>query len=126
MKPTLFALFFGVLWLAGCSNQSDPTGPQAMPVELSVYVVEPLHPVNGATVIVANMKMITDTSGFAIFQTDINVLLPNHTYQIYANRGNLIQAFPEADTVIVPSAPNTPTGYFLEKTVQMKPLQEIS
>jgi hypothetical protein len=120
MKPIVLALGFTALLLLGCSNQSDTTGPQAMPVELSVWVQEPFHGVSGATVMVANMRAVTDTSGLAVFQTDINVLLPNHTYSITVTAPGFTQAFPEADTVRIPSSPNQPNRYELVTTVQMK------
>ncbi len=125
MRPYAFVLLGAVLVLgAGCSNDSGTSGPEAMAVELSVRAMEPFHGVSGATVLVENLKGITNSEGLAVFHTDINVLAPNHSYRIIVNAGNLIQAFPESDTVIVPSAPNMPSGYILEKTVQMKPLQE--
>lgn len=110
-----------VLVAGGCSNDSGTTGPQTMPVELNVRVYQPLHPISGATVQTANMNAVTDTSGLAVFHTDINTLIPNHTYKITVVAALFVQVSPDADTVIVPSAPNLPNGYQLNKTVQMKP-----
>jgi hypothetical protein len=112
------ALAFGCI---GCSNDSGTTGPQTMPVKLDVRVYQPLHPVIGAMVLVANLNAVTDTSGLAVFHTDINTLVPNHTYKITAIAATFVQAFPEADTIRIPSSPNEPSGYFLYTTVQMMP-----
>jgi hypothetical protein len=94
-----------------------------MAVELSVWVYEPFHAIRGATVQVQNQNAVTDTAGLAVFHTDINTLVPNHTYKIKVIAATFIQAFPEADTIRIPSTPNEPSGFILGKTVQMKPLQ---
>ncbi len=107
--------------VSGCSNDSGTTGPETMPVELSVRAMDAFHGVRGGTVQVRNLSAVTDTGGLAVFHTDINTLLPNHTYRITVIAGSLVQAFPEADTVRIPSAPNQPWGYLLETTVYMKP-----
>lgn len=118
------------LWLtaAGCSNDSGTTGPQTMPVELSVRVVEAFHGVRGGTVQVLNLRSgdvspnlsaVTDTSGLAVFHSNINVLIPNHTYKFTVIAGVLIQSFPQQDTIRIPSAPNTASGYELATTVYM-------
>ena len=109
------------LSIAGCSNDSGTSGPQTMAVELSVKVYSGFHGVAGATVLIANLRAVTqDTMGLVIFHSDINTLVPNHTYRITVAGTGLIQAFPEADTVRIPSAPNMPWGYDLETNVYMK------
>lgn len=92
-----------------------------MPVELDVRVYQPLHPVIGAMCLVVNLNAVTDTSGLAVFHTDINTLVPNHTYKIKVIAAIFDQVSPEADTIRIPSSPNEPSGYFLAITVQMKP-----
>lgn len=125
MKPILLLLGFAALLLTGCSNQSGTAGPETIPVELSVWVLQPLRGIAGATVFFANMKAVTpDTTGLVVFHTDINVLVPNHTYQIVVSAPGFVQAFPGADTVRIPSVPDDPyTGYHLVARVQMKPAQ---
>jgi hypothetical protein len=109
------------LKISGCSNDSVTSGPQTMAVELSVKVYSGFHGLAGATVLIANLRAVTqDTMGLVIFHSDINTLLPNHTYRITVVGTGLIQAFPEADTVRIPSAPNMPSGYDLETSVYMK------
>jgi len=120
-----------LLWTTGCSNDSGTTGPQTMPVELIVSVQDAFHGVRGGTVQVLNLRSgdvspnlsaVTDTAGFAVFHSNINVLVPNHTYKFTVNAGVLIQAFPNQDTILIPNAPNTPSGYDLEAgTIYMKP-----
>lgn len=34
--------------------------------------------------------------------------------------GGWVQAYPDEDTLLIPSAPNFPSGYLLDYTVQMK------
>jgi hypothetical protein len=93
-----------------------------MVVDLSVRVLNAFHGVAGATVLIANLRAVTqDTTGLVKFHSDINTLLPNHTYRITVVGTGLIQAFPEADTVRIPSTPNMPWGYDLETNVFMKP-----
>jgi len=120
-RSLILLLGIPALVLLGCSN-SGTSGPETMTVELDVLAVEPFHNVSGAKVIVLNLTAVTDTSGSAVIKTDINTLHPTQTYQIYVTHPNFTQAFPDQDTVIVPSAPNNPsgTGYILSKTVQMK------
>jgi len=94
-----------------------------MPVELSVRAEAPFHGVRDGTVLVANMRAVTDTSGLAVFQTDINVLMPNHTYRIIVDAPLFVQITPEADTIRIPSSPNQPTGYVLDTVIFMKAKQ---
>ena len=92
-----------------------------MPVELSVRVISGFHGIVGATVLIANLRETTqDTTGLVIFHSDINTLLPNHTYRITVAGTGLIQAFPDGDTMRIPSVPNMPSGYDLETNVYMK------
>jgi hypothetical protein len=107
--------------VGGCSNDSATTGPQVMPVKLNVRVSALFHPPVGATVQVQNLSASTDTSGLAVFHSDINTLIPNHTYKISVIANGLVQAFPDADTIRIPSSPNEPSGYFLQTVVQMIP-----
>jgi len=123
MKSFLFFAFLAgvALSVGGCSNDTGTSGPETMPVELSVRVLSAFHGVAGATVLIANLRAVTqDTTGLVIFHSDINTLLPNHTYRITVVGTGLIQAFPDADTVRIPSAPNMPSGYDLENNVYMK------
>jgi len=122
MKRGLILLLgIPALVLLGCSNESGTSGPETMPVNLSVRVINALHGMAGATVIVANLSATTpDTSGLVTFHSDINTLIPNHTYKITVVGTGLIQAFPDADTVRIPSAPNRSWGYDLETDVLMK------
>ena len=125
MRTCAFLLLGAALALGGgCSNDSGTSGPQVFPVELTVSVQEGIHKVQGATVQVLNMSTVTNNEGVADFHTDINTLIPTYTYQITVISSLLIQATPERDTVIVPRELNTPTGYVLGKTVQMKPKGE--
>jgi hypothetical protein len=94
-----------------------------MAVELSVRVLEPLHAIRGATVQVQNQNAVTDTAGLAVFHTDINSLVPNHTYTIKVIAATFIQVSPEGDTIRIPSSPNEPSGYVLQTTVFMRPQQ---
>ena len=123
MRP-LAALVFSAtlaLNLVGCSNDSGTSGPQVMPVELDVRVYQPLHPIQGATVQINNLNAVSDTAGLAVFHTDINTLMPNHTYKIMVVAALFVQVSPEGDTIRIPSSPNEPSGYFLQTVVQMKP-----
>lgn len=132
MKP-LAALAVAVtlaLSAAGCSNDSGTSGPETLPVELNVTAQGMFHGVPGATVLVFNQRpgdpppnltAVTDTGGVAHFATNINVLLPNHVYKLTVlEHGGWVQAYPNEDTLVIPSQPNIPNGYLLEQTVQMK------
>jgi hypothetical protein len=125
MKTCAF-LFLGAALIlgGGCSNDSGTSGPQVMAVELSVRVLEPLHAIRGATVQVQNQNAVTDTAGLAVFHTDINSLVPNHTYSIKVIAATFIQVSPEGDTIRIPSSPNEPSGYVLQTTVFMRPQQD--
>lgn len=92
-----------------------------MAVDLSVRVYEPLHAIHGATVQVQNLNAVTDNAGLAVFHTDINTLVPNHTYKSTVIAATFIQVSPEGDTIRIPSSPNEPSGYVLQTTVFMKP-----
>ncbi len=107
--------------LAGCSNDSGTSGPQVMAVELDVRIYQPLHPIQGAIVQINNLNAVSDTAGLAVVQTDINTLMPNHTYKIAVIAALFDQVSPEGDTIRIPSSPNEPSGYSLETVVQMKP-----
>jgi hypothetical protein len=125
MRVSTFLLIGAALTLGGgCSNDSGTSGPQVMAVELSVRVLEPLHAIRGATVQVQNQNAVTDTSGLAVFHTDINSLVPNHTYTIQVIAATFIQVSPEGDTIRIPSSPNEPSGYVLQTTVFMRPQQD--
>jgi hypothetical protein len=131
---TGYKLVFCSIVLAGlfsrCSNDSGPNGPETLPVELNVTAQGMFNGVPGASVMVfnqrpgdppANLTAVTDTGGVAHFATNINVLLPNHVYKIIVpEHGGWIQAYPNRDTLVIPSQPNIPNGYLLEQTVQMK------
>jgi hypothetical protein len=120
-RGLILLLGIPALVLLGCSNESGTSGPETMPVNLSVRVINALHGMAGATVIVANLQATTqDTSGLVTFHSDINTLIPNHTYKITVVGTGLIQASPDADTVRIPSAPNRSWGYDLETYVLMK------
>ena len=122
MRSCAFLLLGAALALGGgCSNDSGTSGPQVMPVELDVRVMQPLHAIQGATVFVSNLTAVTNSEGLATFHTDINTLIPNQTYTITVAASGFIKAFPEPDTIRIPSSPNEPSGYVLEATVQMKP-----
>lgn len=117
-----FWILLGCLLLSsGCSNDSGTSGPETMSVELSVWVQEPFHGARNTTVQVAGMSAVTDTSGLAVFRSDINILVPNHTYQIVVVSPVFMQSTPEADTIKIPSSPNRPNGYVLETYVFVKP-----
>lgn len=120
MRSCSFLLLGAALALGGgCSNDSGTSGPQVMPVELDVRVMQPLHAIQGATVYVSNLTAVTNSEGLATFHTDINTLFPNQTYAITVAANGFIKAFPEPDTIRIPSSPNEPSGYVLETTVQM-------
>jgi hypothetical protein len=115
---------------SGCSNDSGTSGPQTIAVELNVTAQGIFHGVPGATVLVFNQRAgdpppnltaVTDTGGVAHFATNINVLLPNHVYKLTVlEHGGWVQAYPNEDTLAIPSTPNFPNGYVLDYTVQMK------
>jgi hypothetical protein len=115
---------------SGCSNDSGTSGPETLPVELNVTAQGMFNGVPGASVLVFNQRpgdpppnltAVTDTGGVAHFATNINVLLPNHVYKITVlEHGGWIQAYPNEDTLAIPSTPNFPSGYVLDYTVQMK------
>jgi hypothetical protein len=119
-----------LLWTAGCSNDSGTSGPQTIAVELNATAQGAFHGVPGATVMVFNQRAgdpppnltaVTDTGGVAHFATNINVLLPNHVYKLTVlEHGGWVQAYPNEDTLAIPSTPNFPNGYVLDYTVQMK------
>lgn len=114
----------------GCSNESTTSGPVTIPVKLAVSVSF-MNPTSGATVNVLNyfpndpgvhLQSVTDKNGYATFETDFNVLLPNHLYRIQVpDIDGLTQAFPDQDTLRIPSAPNHGNSYDLFTTVSMKP-----
>jgi len=121
MRTCVFVLLGAALALGGgCSNDSGTSGPQVMAVELDVRVSGIGNPVKNATVQVQNMNANTDNEGLAVLHSDINTMIPNHTYGITVFAAGLVQASPEADTIRIPSTPNQPSGYVLETTVQMK------
>jgi hypothetical protein len=120
--------------LAGCSNDSGTSGPQTLTVQLNVRAQGAFHGVPGATVLVFNQRAgdpppnltaVTDTGGVAHFATNINVLLPNHVYKLTVlEHGGWVQAYPNEDTLAIPSTPNFPNGYVLDYTVQMKLIRD--
>jgi len=132
MRPIAALVFFATLALsiAGCSNDSGTSGPQTLIVQLNVRAQGAFHGVPGATVMVFNQRAgdpppnltaVTDTGGVAHFATNINVLLPNHVYKLTVlDHGGWVQAYPNEDTLAIPSTPNFPNGYVLDYTVQMK------
>lgn len=121
MKMFFFQIMALALVLTGCSNDSGTTGPQVMPVDLTVTVGYIFHGVPNATVLVVNLKEVTkDTTGVVTFHTDINTLLPNHKYPISVIAPGLVQDTTEDDTVRVPNAPNTANGYDLQYFIHMK------
>ncbi len=122
MRTYAFLLLGAALiLLVECSNDSGTSGPETLPVELSVRVQCGIQGVSGAIVQVQNLSAVTDNSGLAMFHSDINIFVPNHTYKITVIAGGLVQAFPDADTIRVPSSPTDPSGYFLDTRVHMMP-----
>ena len=122
MRTYAFLLLGAALiLLVECSNDSGTSGPETLPVELDVRAQAGFCSVSGATVQVQNLSAVTDTYGLAVFHSDINILVPNHTYKITVIAGGLVQTFPDADTIRVPSSPKEPSGYVLFATVHMMP-----
>lgn len=136
MRPlaTLVVSATLALNLAGCSNDSGTSGPQTLTVQLNVRAQGAFHGVPGATVLVFNQRpgdpppnltAVTDTGGVAHLATNIDVLLPNHVYKLTVlDHGGWVQAFPNEDTLVIPSTPNFPGGYIMDYTVQMKLIGE--
>jgi hypothetical protein len=131
-KASILLLMAATLALfpEGCSNESTTSGPVTIPVKLSVSVSF-INPTPGATVNVlnyspndpgVNLQAKTDNSGYAEFNTDFNVLLPNHIYKVKVQDiDGLKQANPDQDTVWVPSSPNYPDHYELYRPISMMP-----
>jgi len=127
----MIVLVFLVLSPLGCSNESTTSGPVTIPVKLTVSVSSPMCPTSGAMVNVLNysptdpavyLQAKTDNSGYAEFNTDFDVVLPNHIYKFKVQDiYGLKQATPDQDTVWVPSSPNYPDHYEFYRPISMMP-----
>jgi len=105
----------------GCSNESTTSGPVTLPVKLTVNLIY-LRPLTGATVFVSNLETKTDNEGTAVFNTTIDVLFPNCSYAIRVpDFQDATQAYPETDSVKIPSEPTTAYGWDLNTWVLMQP-----